>query len=79
MGGMEGGDVGGKGFAGRLAQNPWIAPIPGTTKLHHLEENIGADAVELTAEDLKRIEAALDRIHIQGERYTAAQQKPINR
>ncbi|MFA3843870.1 aldo/keto reductase [Streptomyces aureus] len=62
-----------------LAQKPWIAPIPGTTKLHRLEENIGADAVELTAEDLKRIEAALGRIQIQGERYTAAQQKTINR
>ncbi|MFI7392057.1 aldo/keto reductase [Streptomyces tendae] len=62
-----------------LAQKPWIAPIPGTTKLHRLEENIGADAVELTADDLKRIEAALAQIQVQGERYTAAQQKTINR
>ncbi|MFZ3572318.1 aldo/keto reductase [Streptomyces sp. BH097] len=62
-----------------LAQKPWIAPIPGTTKLHRLEENIGADAVELTADDLKRIEAALAQIQVKGERYTAAQQKTINR
>ncbi|WP_329271676.1 aldo/keto reductase [Streptomyces pseudovenezuelae] len=62
-----------------LAQKPWIAPIPGTTKLHRLEENIGADTVELTAEDLKRIEEAVAQVQIKGERYTAAQQKTINR
>ncbi|WP_330323738.1 aldo/keto reductase [Streptomyces pseudovenezuelae] len=62
-----------------LAQKPWIAPIPGTTKLHRLEENIGADDVELTSEDLKRIEEAVAQVQIKGERYTAAQQKTINR
>ncbi|WP_406445400.1 aldo/keto reductase [Streptomyces sp. NBC_00631] len=62
-----------------LAQKPWIAPIPGTTKLHRLEENIGADTVELTSEDLKGIEEAVAQVQIKGERYTAAQQKTINR
>ncbi|MFI5877144.1 aldo/keto reductase [Streptomyces sp. NPDC051445] len=62
-----------------LAQKPWIAPIPGTTKPHRLEENIGADTVELTAEDLGRIEEAVAQVQIKGERYTAAQQKMINR
>jgi aryl-alcohol dehydrogenase-like predicted oxidoreductase len=62
-----------------LAQKPWIAPIPGTTKLHRLEENIGADTVELTSEDLRRIEEAVAQVQIKGERYTAAQQKTINR
>ncbi|MET9450547.1 aldo/keto reductase [Streptomyces cinerochromogenes] len=62
-----------------LAQKPWIVPIPGTTKLHRLEENIGADNVELTSEDLKRIEEAVAQVQIKGERYTAAQQKTINR
>ncbi|GIJ03968.1 aldo/keto reductase [Spirilliplanes yamanashiensis] len=62
-----------------LAQKPWITPIPGTTKLHRLEENIGADAVELTADDLSRIEAAVTKVQIQGERYTAQQAKTINR
>jgi len=54
-----------------LARKPWIVPIPGTTKLHRLEENIGAAAVELTAEDLGHIEAALARIQVQGDRYPA--------
>jgi len=52
-----------------LAQKPWIVPIPGTTKLHRLEENIGAAAVELNARDLKRINDALARITIVGDRY----------
>jgi aryl-alcohol dehydrogenase-like predicted oxidoreductase len=54
-----------------LAQKPWISPIPGTTKLHRLEENLGAARVELTAGDLKDIEAALSGIAIEGERYPA--------
>jgi len=62
-----------------LAQKPWIAPIPGTTKLHRLEENIGADNVELTPDDLQRIEAAVAQVQIQGARYTAQQQKTVNR
>jgi aryl-alcohol dehydrogenase-like predicted oxidoreductase len=52
-----------------LAQKPWIVPIPGTTKLHRLEENIGAVAVELSAEDLHQIEAAAAEIKVQGARY----------
>jgi aryl-alcohol dehydrogenase-like predicted oxidoreductase len=52
-----------------LAQKPWIAPIPGTTNLHRLEENIGAVAVELTADDLREIDSAASRITIQGARY----------
>ncbi len=52
-----------------LAQKPWIVPIPGTTKLHRLEENIGAASVELTAADLRQIEDAASKIKIEGERY----------
>jgi len=52
-----------------LAQRPWIVPIPGTTKPHRLEENIGAAAVELSADDLREIETAAARITIQGARY----------
>ncbi|CEK15896.1 aldo/keto reductase [Chthonomonas calidirosea] len=52
-----------------LAQRPWIVPIPGTTKLHRLEENVGAVDVVLTPEDLQEIEAAASKIQIQGERY----------
>jgi aryl-alcohol dehydrogenase-like predicted oxidoreductase len=55
-----------------LAQRPWIVPIPGTTKLHRLEENLGAAAVELTGDDLARIERALAGVEVQGERYPAA-------
>jgi pyridoxine 4-dehydrogenase len=54
-----------------LAQKPWIVPIPGTTKLHRLEENIGAAAVELTAGDLAEIESAVFGIEVQGARYPA--------
>ena len=49
-----------------LAQKPWIVPIPGTTKLHRLEENIGATAVELTPDDLRDIETAASKITVQG-------------
>lgn len=52
-----------------LAQKPWIVPIPGTTKLHRLEENLGAAQVELTADDLREIEEAASKIQIQGARY----------
>jgi aryl-alcohol dehydrogenase-like predicted oxidoreductase len=54
-----------------LAQKPWIVPIPGTTKLHRLEENVGATAVSLNAADLKRIGEALASIEVQGDRYPA--------
>ncbi|MGW0710266.1 aldo/keto reductase [Streptomyces sp. NPDC002643] len=62
-----------------LAQKPWIVPIPGTTKRHRLDENIAAQGVELTPDDLGRIEAALARVRIKGDRYTAQQQEAINR
>jgi aryl-alcohol dehydrogenase-like predicted oxidoreductase len=52
-----------------LAQKPWIVPIPGTTKLHRLDENIGAVAIELTADDLREIDSAASKITIQGARY----------
>jgi len=52
-----------------LAQKPWIVPIPGTTKLHRLDENIGAVAVELTADDLREIESAASNIKVEGARY----------
>jgi aryl-alcohol dehydrogenase-like predicted oxidoreductase len=54
-----------------LAQKPWIVPIPGTTKLHRLDENLGAAAVELTEGDLAEIESAAAEIQIEGERYPA--------
>lgn len=54
-----------------LAKKPWIVPIPGTTKLHRLEENLGAAAVELTPDALRAIEGAASKIDVQGDRYTA--------
>lgn len=62
-----------------LAQKPWIVPIPGTTKLHRLEENIGGVAVELTADELKEIGAVLDATQIAGDRYPASLQAAVNR
>ncbi len=55
-----------------LAQKPWIVPIPGTTKLHRLEENLGSADVELTSDDLQEIEGALSQVSIKGERLPAA-------
>jgi aryl-alcohol dehydrogenase-like predicted oxidoreductase len=52
-----------------LAQKPWIVPIPGTTKLHRLKENIGAVSIELTPDDLREIESAASKITVQGARY----------
>ena len=52
-----------------LAQKPWIVPIPGTTKLARLHENIGAGAIELTSDDLRDIESAASKITVQGTRY----------
>src|SRR3954447_23933961 len=57
------------GLAWLLAREPWIVPIPGTTKRHRLEENLGAADVELTADDLREIDAAASRIKVQGARY----------
>lgn len=62
-----------------LAQKPWIVPIPGTTKLHRLEENIGATATELTQTELDDIEAAVRGITIRGDRYSALNQARIDR
>ena len=62
-----------------LAQKPWIVPIPGTTKLHRLEENIGAAAVELTPEDLRQLETAASKIAVQGARYPEELQKMVGR
>jgi len=62
-----------------LAQKPWIVPIPGTTKQHRLEENIGAAAVELTLEDLQQIENAASKIPVQGARYPEELQKLVGR
>ena len=62
-----------------LAQKPWIVPIPGTTKLHRLEENIGAISVELTPEDLREINAAASKITVQGDRYPEHIQKLVGR
>src|SRR5258708_6360330 len=62
-----------------LAQKPWIVPIPGTTKLHRLEENIGAAAVELTPDDLREIETAASKITIMGARYPEHIEQMSNR
>jgi aryl-alcohol dehydrogenase-like predicted oxidoreductase len=62
-----------------LAQKPWMVPIPGTTKLHRLEENLGAASVELTPEDLRRINDAASKVAVQGARYPEAAQRMINR
>jgi aryl-alcohol dehydrogenase-like predicted oxidoreductase len=62
-----------------LVQKPWIVPIPGTTKLHRLEENIGATAVELTPDDLRQIDDAASNIPVQGARYPENLQKMVNR
>ena len=62
-----------------LAQQPWIVPIPGTTKIHRLKENSGAVDLELAAEDLEEITVAADKVDVQGDRYPAHMQRWINR
>ncbi len=62
-----------------LAQKPWIVPIPGTTKLHRLEENVGAASIELTPDDLRQIDFAAAKVPVQGERYPENLQKLIDR
>ncbi len=62
-----------------LAQKPWIVPIPGTTKLHRLEENIGAAALELTPDDLREIATATAKIQVHGARYPEAFEKLTGR
>jgi len=62
-----------------LAQNAWTVPIPGTTKVHRLEENIGAAAIQLTPDDLRQIDSATAKISVQGARYPENMQKLVNR
>jgi len=62
-----------------LAQKPWIIPIPGTTKLHRLQENVGAAETTLSAGDLEKINNALSRIEVQGARYSENSQKMVDR
>jgi aryl-alcohol dehydrogenase-like predicted oxidoreductase len=62
-----------------LAQKPWIVPIPGTTKLHRLEENLGAANIALSDSDLRDIAAAVSKIAVQGDRYPAHLQQRVNR
>ena len=62
-----------------LAQKPWIVPIPGTTKLHRLDENIGATSVRLSPEDLNELEKAASKITVQGARYPEHLQKLVGR
>jgi aryl-alcohol dehydrogenase-like predicted oxidoreductase len=62
-----------------LAQKPWIVPIPGTTKIHRLDENLGSAEITLTNDDLNQINIALSKIDVQGARYSEQTQKLINR
>ena len=61
-----------------LAQKPWIVPIPGTTKLHRLEENIGAANIDLSPDDLREIDGVLAKVEIQGARYPERLQKLVD-
>jgi aryl-alcohol dehydrogenase-like predicted oxidoreductase len=62
-----------------LAQKPWIVPIPGTTKLNRLKENLGATGIDLSDQDIKKINEALSNIQVQGNRYSEQAQKMVNR
>ena len=62
-----------------IAQKPWIVPIPGTTKLHRLQENLGAVEIQLTADDLREIDSAASRIEVHGARYPEHLQKMVGR
>jgi aryl-alcohol dehydrogenase-like predicted oxidoreductase len=62
-----------------LAQKPWIVPIPGTTKLDRLEENLGAVGVELSPDDLEELEAAASKVLVEGARYPEELQKLVGR
>jgi aryl-alcohol dehydrogenase-like predicted oxidoreductase len=62
-----------------LARRPWIVPIPGTTRLHRLEENIAAASVELAGDDIRAIDEAAAGIQIQGGRYPEQLQRMVNR
>jgi len=62
-----------------LAREPWIVPIPGTTKLHRLEENVGAAEVTLTSKEMAGLREAVEALEVQGHRYSPAAQKMIDR
>ena len=62
-----------------LAQKPWLAPIPGTTKLHRLEENLGAVNIKLSADDLRELDELTSSVEVQGNRYSEAAQSMVNR
>jgi aryl-alcohol dehydrogenase-like predicted oxidoreductase len=62
-----------------LAQRPWIVPIPGTRRLTRLEENLGAASLDLSEEDLRKIEEAVAAVEVQGDRYPEAMQRTIDR
>jgi aryl-alcohol dehydrogenase-like predicted oxidoreductase len=62
-----------------LAQKPWIVPIPGTTKLHRLDENLGAASLELAPDELRDLTEALSKIAVQGARYSADRQKLVGK
>jgi aryl-alcohol dehydrogenase-like predicted oxidoreductase len=62
-----------------LAQKPWIVPIPGTTKRHRLDENLGAASVQLTADDLREIDREASQIEVRGARYPEHLQKLVGR
>jgi aryl-alcohol dehydrogenase-like predicted oxidoreductase len=62
-----------------LTQKPWIVPIPGTTKRHRLEENLGAAAIQMTADDLREIDQAASHIEVHGARYPEHLQKMVGR
>ena len=62
-----------------MAQKPWIVPIPGTTKLHRLEENIGSVDIDFTSDELREIDNASSEIKVQGERYPEQLQKLVGR
>jgi aryl-alcohol dehydrogenase-like predicted oxidoreductase len=62
-----------------LARKPWIVPIPGTTKPHRLEENVGAADIELTPDDLRDIETAVSGVEVRGDRYSPQMQRRVDR
>ena len=74
----KGATAGQLALAWLLAQNTWIVPIPGTTKISRLEENVGAAAIELTADDLRQIDEAAANIAIVGARYPEAAERRTN-
>ena len=76
--GRHGASPGQVALAWLLAQRPWIVPIPGTTKIERLEENVGGAAIELTGEDLRQLDAAAADIAIVGARYPEAQERRTN-